>query len=102
MKMDKTLLLYYVAMKTSDKKPWFVYLLKCRNDSLYCGITTDLDRRLKQHNGILKGGAKYTRANKPCLLIYQEKLNNRSSASKREYAIKKMDKNTKLALVNTM
>ncbi len=96
--MDKTLLLYYVTMKTSDKKPWFVYLLKCSNDSLYCGVTTDINKRLKQHNGILKGGAKYTRAHGPCALAYQEEVGDRSSACKREYEIKQMDKKTKLKL----
>jgi predicted GIY-YIG superfamily endonuclease len=47
--MDKTLLLYYVAMKISDKKLWLVYLLRCANNSLYCGVTNDLDKRLRQH-----------------------------------------------------
>ena len=79
-----------------------MYLLKCANNSLYCGITNDLPKRLRQHNGEIKGGAKYTRANAPCQLIYQEKAQDRSSASKREYEIKQMDNQTKLALLESV
>ncbi len=93
--------LYYKWMKKLDNKTWLVYLLQCANNSLYCGITNDLPRRLRQHNGEIKGGAKYTRANAPCQLIYQEKTQDRSSASKREYEIKQMDKKTKLRLIQS-
>ena len=79
-----------------------MYLLKCANDSLYCGITNDLSKRLRQHNGEIKGGAKYTRANAPCELVYQEKANDRSCASRREYEIKQMDKSSKLLLIGTI
>ena len=78
-----------------------MYLLKCANNSLYCGITNDLSRRLRQHNGEIKGGAKYTRANTPCELVYQETAVDRSSASKREYEIKQLDKSTKLSLIGS-
>ncbi len=71
---------------------WFVYLLRCADQSLYCGITTNLEKRLKQHNGDLVGGAKYTRVRQPCRLAYSEKALDRSSASKREVEIKKMTK----------
>jgi putative endonuclease len=84
-----------------DNKTWLVYLLKCANNSLYCGITNDLSQRLRQHNGEIKGGAKYTRANAPCQLVYQEKMQDRSSASKREYEIKQMDRSAKLALIKS-
>jgi putative endonuclease len=56
---------------------------------------------LRQHNGEIKGGAKYTRANAPCQLVYQEKMQDRSSASKREYEIKQMDRSAKLALIKS-
>ncbi|WP_428088305.1 GIY-YIG nuclease family protein [Candidatus Thioglobus sp.] len=82
-----------------DNKTWVVYLLKCANNSLYCGITNDLARRLRQHNGQIKGGAKYTRANGPCELVYQEKSKDRSCAAKREYEIKCMSRNAKLLLI---
>ncbi len=77
-----------------------MYLLKCANGSLYCGITNDLKKRLRQHNGEIKGGAKYTRANAPCELAYQEEFIDRSSASKREYEIKQMNRESKLLLIN--
>jgi len=48
-------------MEKLDNKTWVVYLLKCANNSLYCGITNDMARRLRQHNGEIQGGAKYTR-----------------------------------------
>jgi putative endonuclease len=81
---------------------WFVYLLRCADQSLYCGITTNLEKRLKQHNGDLVGGAKYTKARLPCTLVYFETAFNRSDASKREAVIKKMTKKNKEALVSFM
>jgi putative endonuclease len=80
---------------------WRVYLLKCCDDSLYCGISNDLEKRLKQHCGEIKGGAKYTLSRKPCILVYQERAENRSEALKREAEIKKMARPTKLALINS-
>lgn len=93
--------LYYKGINKLDNKTWLVYLLKCANNSLYCGITNDLSRRLRQHNGDIKGGAKYTRANAPCRLVYQEVMKDRSEASKREYEIKQMDRSVKLALIKS-
>ena len=97
--MDKTLQLYYVTMKALNKKTWFVYLLRCANNSLYCGVTNDIDKRLRQHNGEIVGGAKYTRANRPCELVYQEKAKDRSAALKRECEIKAMNRGEKLTLL---
>jgi putative endonuclease len=75
---------------------WFVYLLRCSDDSIYCGITNNLDRRIKAHsNG---KGAKFTRSRLPILLIYLEERENRSEALKREYEIKKMSKKDKIIL----
>ena len=79
---------------------WTVYLLECGDKSLYCGITKNLDKRLRQHNGELKGGAKYTRTHQPCRLVYQEQSVNRSEALKREAEIKKMSKSEKQNLAN--
>ncbi|GKT11349.1 MAG: putative endonuclease [Thiomicrorhabdus sp.] len=78
---------------------WFVYLLRCADNTLYCGITTNLNKRLRQHNGELAGGAKYTKVRQPCELVYSEKSDNRSEACKREAAIKKLTKTDKEALV---
>ncbi len=80
---------------------WVVYLLRCADDSLYCGITNHLEKRIKQHNGELVGGAKYTRANGPCELVYQENTKDRSTASKREYEIKSMTREDKILLIKT-
>jgi putative endonuclease len=76
---------------------YFVYLLKCKDRSIYCGITTNIARRLEAHkNGT---GSKYARAKKAGQIVYVEKKRNRSSASKRELAIKRLNRREKLALV---
>ena len=77
---------------------YFVYILECSDKSLYTGITTDVKKRLDEHNTSEKG-AKYTKARRPVTLIYFEKSENRSSASKREYEIKKLPRTKKLQLV---
>ena len=68
---------------------WYTYYVRCNDGSIYGGITTDLSRRVKQHNGELPGGAKYTRGRGPVQLAYVEVHSNRSDASKREYYLKK-------------
>ncbi len=81
---------------------YFVYILKCNDGSLYTGITTDIAKRLDEHN-IKDTGAKYTKARRPVKLIYEESSQNRSSASKREYEIKKLSRLKKLQLIeNTL
>ena len=82
------------------KKKWLIYILECRDGSLYCGITNNIEKRLKQHKGEIKGGAKYTRSHWPCQLVYKEKSASRSQASQRETIIKKMSKDEKQALIN--
>ena len=79
---------------------WYVYMLKCNDGTIYTGITTDLYRRLKEHNGSLKG-AKYTRTRRPVDLVYTEECKDKSSASKREYAIKQLSRSEKLKLIET-
>ena len=80
-------------------KIWTVYLLECGDKTLYCGITNNLENRLKQHTGELPGGAKYTRARKPLKVVYQEGVDSRSEALKRELSIKKMSRKAKLNLL---
>ena len=76
-----------------DKDPtWFVYILRCADDSLYTGISNDIEKRLKQHNGEEKNGAKYTRGRRPVSLAWQESCDDRSSALKREAEIKKLSR----------
>ena len=80
-------------------KDWKVYIVKCSDASLYTGITTDLDRRINEHN-TSKKGAKYTSSRRPVHLVYSETQPNRSLASKRESAIKKLNRSDKLILIN--
>ncbi|WP_290573396.1 GIY-YIG nuclease family protein [Idiomarina sp.] len=75
-----------------------MYLMQCADNSLYCGVTTDIERRLRQHNGELKGGARYTQTRRPVRVVYQEDGYDRSSAAKREYVIKKLSPAAKKAL----
>ena len=84
---------------TDQNKPWFIYILRCADNSLYTGITTDISRRLDQHNGLVKNGARYTRNRQPVTLVYQESSISRSEASKREYAIKDLSKPEKELLI---
>ena len=77
-----------------------MYVALCADNSLYCGITVDIERRLKQHNGIIPGGSKYTRSRRPCTIIYKESFCNRSLASKKEYWFKKLSKKRKLKYIN--
>lgn len=76
----------------------YLYILKCNDDTFYTGITTNIDRRLKEHNGELKGGAKYTRVRQPVELIYQVEFQNRSEASKEEWRIKRLSREQKKEL----
>lgn len=71
--------------------PYFVYMLRCSDNSLYTGITTDLVRRIEEHNTSPKG-AKYTRNRRPVKLVHSEVCDDKSSASKREHAIKRLTK----------
>ena len=77
---------------------WFVYMLRCEDNSLYTGITTDVERRVIEHNG-KKSVTKYTRVRQPVEVVYQEKAGSRSEASKREAKLKKLKKHAKEALV---
>jgi putative endonuclease len=73
-------------------------MLRCADGSLYTGITTDLARRLAEHNGDGPAGARYTRSRRPVQLVYSEAARNRSDATQREAAIKRLDRARKLAL----
>ncbi len=70
-------------------KTWHVYLLRCSDNSLYCGVTTDPERRLAEHNKGAKKGAKYTRARLPVTIEVVEDLPDKKSAYQLEYAVKK-------------
>ena len=78
---------------------YYVYIVKCADTTLYTGIATELERRIEEHNSSDKG-AKYTRIRRPVTLVYSEEYQDRSSASKREYEIKKrMSRAEKLKLI---
>lgn len=76
---------------------WYLYILRCKDGSLYTGITTDVEKRFQAHQ---KGkGAKYTRGRGPLELVYQEECGDHSQALKRELAIKAMPRQEKDALI---
>ena len=77
---------------------WYVYMLRCRDGSLYTGYTDDVQRRLRVHNS--GKGAKYTRSRLPVILVYQEELPDKSAALNGEIAIKQMRKPEKESLIN--
>ena len=79
---------------------YFLYILECADSTLYTGITTDLERRISEHNSS-DLWAKYTHARRPVKLVYYEKLENRSDASKRELQVKKLTKKQKIELIKT-
>lgn len=79
-----------------DKK-WYVYILLCRGETLYCGITDDVQRRLDAHRS--GKGAKYTRGRGPLELVYTEECESYSAALKREYAIKQLPRIEKVKLI---
>lgn len=76
---------------------YYVYILKCADQTLYTGITVDISRRIKQHNSS-KLGAKYTRTRRPVRLVYTKKFRTRSTALKAELRIKKLSRAEKLLI----
>lgn len=79
---------------------YYVYILKCCDNTLYTGYTNDIQKRLKTHNN--GKGAKYTRSRLPVELIYFEKYDFKNDAMKREYQIKQLSRHQKLKLINTI
>ncbi len=84
-------------MNNINQKNWFVYILKCADDTLYTGCTNDVSARLKAHN---QGkGAKYTKGRTPVKLIYVGEKLSHSQALQREYEIKQLTRQEKLMLI---
>ncbi len=81
----------------SSTDTWFVYIMRCADNSLYTGITKDVDRRLKQHNA--GTASRYTRGRLPVSLEYQEAQPSQSMALKRELAIKALPRHEKESLI---
>tara|TARA_Y100000588_G_scaffold392866_1_gene506462 strand:- start:1275 stop:1535 length:261 start_codon:yes stop_codon:yes gene_type:complete len=80
------------------KKKWFVYIVECSDNTLYTGVTTDIPRRVLEHNEGSRG-AKYTRSRRPVSLVYWEECEDRSSAQKAESYFKKLTKQKKVQLI---
>ena len=78
---------------------WFVYILRCSDNTLYTGVARDPQKRLQQHNHGNKG-AKYTRARRPVELVYQESAKDRSAAQQREYRIRQLSAAQKRELIS--
>ena len=78
---------------------WQVYIVRCADGTFYTGVTIDVARRVAEHNGTGRAGARYTRARRPVKLVYQEPAADRSAAGKREYAIKQLTRTAKRALI---
>ena len=75
----------------------YTYLLRCSDDTLYCGWTNDLEKRLANHNA--GKGAKYTKTRTPVTLVYYETFDTKEEAMRREVAIKKLPRKEKLKLI---
>ena len=82
------------------EKMYYLYILECSDQTLYSGITVDLERRVKEHDSS-ELGAKYTRGRRPAKLVFSKEFQNRSQASKEESRIKKLSREEKLELIKT-
>ncbi len=84
---------------TKKQGEWFVYLVRCADNSLYCGVSTDVARRFAEHQSGSVKSARYLRGKGPLMLVFQTPAGCRSEALKLEYRIKKLSKLTKEGLV---
>lgn len=91
-----------MAAASASGAAWWVYMLRCADGSLYTGITTDVGRRVAEHNGDGGLGARYTRSRRPVQLVYVEAAASRAAAARREAAIKRLDRPRKLALCTSV
>ena len=78
---------------------WFVYIVRCADDTLYTGIAKDVTRRIEEHNANNRLAANYTRARRPVALVYREAAKTRSAAARREHEIKEMARPEKEHLI---
>ena len=78
---------------------WYLYLIRCRDNTLYTGISTDVDRRFAQHQSEGHSGSRYLKGRGPLSLVFKEKLGSRSLASKVEHRVKRMTKARKEKLI---
>lgn len=81
-------------------KSYYVYIVRCRDGTFYTGITTDVARRLDQHNGNRRGGARYTRSRRPVVLMWESLAVTRSVALRLEATMKRMPRQKKMAVIS--
>lgn len=79
---------------------YYVYMIQCEDGSLYTGLTTDVLRRMRQHLGYIKGGAKYTASHKPVMLMMLWQTEEKRAAARLEYALKRLPRSNKERLIN--
>ncbi|OGW74765.1 MAG: hypothetical protein A2Z72_04955 [Omnitrophica bacterium RBG_13_46_9] len=84
--------------RTIYNEPWFVYIARCRDKTLYTGIAKDAKKRITEHNTSIS--CRYTRGRKPVELLYEEKRLNYNKARKREAEIKRLSRKEKLELID--
>lgn len=89
-------------MSTHDSDSWVVYILRCSDNTLYTGITNNLNKRLQIHNDGVADSAKYTRGRRPVTLLYSEERDSRADATRREYEIKQLSRENKLELIKNV
>jgi putative endonuclease len=87
-------------MTKSSKAKYFFYILRCSDNSLYCGQTNNREKRLNEHNSVNSKSSKYTRARRPVKLVYSEEYPTLQIAMKREYEVKKWTKAKKEELIS--
>lgn len=87
------------GQRTERAVPYVVYIVQCGDGTLYTGTTTDVVRRVRQHNGELTGGAAYTRSHRPVVLVYTEHMPSRAIAQQREARIKRLSHEEKVLLI---
>ena len=79
---------------------WHVYLLECADNTLYCGVTTELERRVREHNGELPGGARYTTGRRPVRLLAHAEFPDRATACRMESRVKRLPRGKKVAALD--
>ncbi len=80
---------------------YHLYILRCADGTLYTGITTDVARRVAEHNGDMPRGAKYTQARRPVTLVYSRRFRTRSNAQREEARVKRLSRMEKLSLIES-
>lgn len=79
--------------------PWYLYILRCGDDSLYCGVTLDVERRLREHRSGRSRGSKYLRGREPLQLVYTRRFSSKGEALRAEAHIKKLPRHKKERLL---